>query len=95
LIGMVPDSAEREALQNYLLKLEREFGQADSWREVVEEMKQFKSFKNRNRFDKTRANYTFDLLSSLSLVTRPSTKQDMQGVRISQYGKQIIFGRVD
>jgi hypothetical protein len=95
LIGLVPDSAEREALQNYLLKLEKEFGQTDSWKEVVEDMKQVKSFKNRNRFDKVRANYTFDLLSSLSLVTCPSTKQDMQGVRISQYGKQIIFGRVD
>lgn len=93
MIGLVPDSAEREALQNYLLKLEREFGQTDSWKEVVEDMKQVKSFKN--LFDKTRANYTFDLLSSLSLVTRPSIKQGMQGVRISQYGKQIIFGRVD
>ena len=90
-----PDCAEREALQSYLIALEIEFGQTGSWKEIVDDLKHSQSQANWRGVNRIRANYTFDLLSSLALITKTSAKQGLKGFAISTRGNEIVFGRVD
>ena len=86
-----PDSAEREAVQEYLLHIFEKSGQTREWRALQQAIGTKKNTKRASR----RYGYTVDLLETLTLQASGYKNSNLQGVRTSHEGQAIVFGKVD